>query len=65
HLEIGQAVLVKELELPASAKPDAGDEAIVIQVIEATEDPDELEEGDPLAAPSQPEVIGQKKEDEE
>ncbi len=64
HLEIGQAVLVKELELPASAKPDAGDETVVVQVIEATEDPDELEE-DSLAAPSQPEVIGQKKEDEE
>ena len=64
HLEIGQSVLVKDLELPGSAKPDAKENAVVVQVVEATEE-EEIDENDITAAPAQPEVIGQKKEDEE
>ena len=37
HLEIGQGVVVKELELPAGAKPDADENTTVVQVVEATE----------------------------
>ncbi len=64
HLEIGQSVLVKDLELPASAKADADENAIVVQVVEAAEELDE-EETDISTAPGQPEVIGEKKDEEE
>ena len=64
HLEIGQSVLVKDLELPSGTKPDGDENAVVVQVVEAAEELEE-EETDITGAPAQPEVIGQKKEDEE
>jgi large subunit ribosomal protein L25 len=60
HLELNQAILVKDLEIPSNIKVLADPEQVVVQVIEA---PAEVEETE-AAGPSEPELIRREEEDE-
>lgn len=62
HLELGQAIKVSELELPATVKILAEADDIVVQCVEPVA---EVEGEGAEGAPAEPEVIGRKKEDEE
>ncbi|WP_166829256.1 50S ribosomal protein L25 [Thalassoroseus pseudoceratinae] len=56
-LQIGDSVLVKDLELPSSAELDIDEDTVVVQILEemATDEP--AAEGD--AAGAEPEVVGE------
>lgn len=63
-LEIGDAVHVGDLELPEGVTTDMPPDTVVVQVNEVLETEEEEEaEGEP--GPAEPELIGEKKEDEE
>lgn len=60
-LQLGAAIHVKELVLPAGTKALNDPDAIVVHVVSPAAEPEPGEEG----AIAEPEVIGKKKEDEE
>jgi len=70
-LELHQSLTVADLELPEGAKISLEPDALLVQCVEATIEPeeDEIEEGvegaEEGAAASEPEVIGRKDDDEE
>ncbi len=62
-LNIGDSILVKDLELPASAELDIEDDTVVVQVLEEMAG-DEPLPGDEDAAPTEPELVGEKSDEE-
>ena len=63
NLEIGQAIHISDLEFPADVFCEQAPESTVVQVTAPVEEADEDEEAAP--EPVEPEVIGQKKDEEE
>ena len=63
ELEIGQAIHVSDLDLPADVECQQSPESTVVQVSAPVEELEEDEEAE--LGPVEPEVIGQKKEEEE
>lgn len=63
-LQIGDAKVFSDLEIPPSAKVDIPDDTVIVQVNEPMEVPDEIEgEGEPGAA--EPELIGKSDDGDE
>jgi large subunit ribosomal protein L25 len=60
-MKIGDAKHLSDLELPPSAKIDLPADAVIVQVNEPMEIPDEVA-GDEFA-PTEPELVGKKDED--
>jgi large subunit ribosomal protein L25 len=61
NLEVGQSITLAELELPEGAKCHGSPDQVVVQCVVPAEVPEE-EEGE--GAEAEPEVIGEKKEEE-
>lgn len=64
-LQIGDAIHVKDIELPAEVTMQTDPELIVVQVNEAVELPEEEAEDALEAAGTEPEVIGRKADEDE
>ena len=62
-LEIGDAIHISDLEVPENTTILNPPETLVVQVVESVELEDEA--GDEVPGPAEPEVIGQKKDDDE
>lgn len=63
-LQIGDAIHVSDLELPEGSTVDLPPEAVVIQVVEPQEVPEEEDEGEGVGG-AEPEVIGRKADEED
>lgn len=64
HLNLGESISVKDLELPKGATVLGDPEQTAVQCIEPVETPEEAEE-EGVGGEAEPEVIGRAKEDEE
>ena len=61
-LQIGDAIHVRDLELPEGVTALTDEDQVVVQVVEAAETAEEAEEG--LPGPAEPELVGRKPEAE-
>lgn len=61
-LDVGDAIHVSQLELPARATLVTDEHEVVVHCVQPTAEPEEEAEG---GAPSEPELVGRKSEDEE
>ena len=63
HLDVGDAIHVREIELPDGAVVQNPADATVVHVVKPVDEEEEAEE-ESMAAPAEPEVIGRKTDDD-
>ncbi|HUG89854.1 MAG TPA: 50S ribosomal protein L25 [Planctomycetaceae bacterium] len=61
-LQIGQAIHVRDLELPEGVTAVTDPDQVIVQVVQPVEVPEEAEEG--LPGPAEPELVGRKPAEE-